>query len=145
MSSAFSQTFFISNQDIKVVSDEKNGFCDDFLDLLMHFTFTLYRDIHVILSDKSSGRRTTHKSRWWTGGILLRRIHFSHRQRAVQEPETRRAIMKKNVDDPYFLGCNLSAFRRISSFMWTILILRPAHLLLTRVDVVELEVFWKYL
>ena len=37
---------------------------------LMQFTLTLYRDFYV-MSDKSSGRRTTHKSRWWTGVIFL--------------------------------------------------------------------------
>ena len=42
---------------------------------LMHFTLTFYRDFHV-MSDKSSGRWTAHKSRWWTGGILIRGIRF---------------------------------------------------------------------
>ena len=34
----------------------------------------------------------------------------------------------ENADDPYFSGCNLSAFTRVSSFMRTVLTLSPAPL-----------------
>lgn len=67
---------------------------DSVMIFLMCFTLTLYRYFHV-RSDKSLGRRTPHKSRWLTGGVLLCVIRFSHCPRADQEPETCKALKKK--------------------------------------------------
>ena len=90
-------------------------------DSMMMLFDAFHRDFHV-LSDKSLGRRTTHISSRWIGGIVLRRIRYRIASARIGNPTTRRA----SKVDPYCLGCDLSAFKMISSFMQIILILWPA-------------------
>ena len=68
-------------------------------------------------------------------GLHLQSAKEKRRLRKCENAKMRKC---ENADDPYFLGCDLSAFARISLFMRTILILGPAPLML-RVRFIEAD------